>query len=148
MKNDQKAEPGEEGERPFLSADISGCKSDEWEEGMALRETFLVYFAEEPAEFLRWLAKKYSSWMFENDRYIDPSFRDSRAKAFLRAAMRDLHYIAQCLADAAQEAVEKKESRSDIESGWFADSPAVEVQALADKIDARINPKRKAKKNV
>lgn len=146
MKNDQVG--GTKEERPFLSASIPGCKPGEWGEGLALRETFLMYFAEEPAEFLRWLANKYASWMFDNDRYIDPSFRDSRAKAFLRAAMRDLHYIAQCLAYTAQEAVEKDESRSDVEIGWFADSLAVEVQGLADKIDARINPKRKAKKNV
>ena len=135
-------------ERRLRSLDLPGCKPGEWDEGLALRETFLMYYADEPADFLRWLAKRHASWLFEKDLALDPSYRGSRAKAFLGAAMLDLQYITQFLAYTAREAVEEEASPSEVEHGWFADSLAVEVRRLVDKIDARINPRRKAKKDV
>jgi len=144
MKSEQ-----EEGKSGLLSRDILGSKPAEWDEGLALRETFLIYIAPEPAEFLRWLGRKYASWMFEKNLAVDPSYRSSRAKGFLRGAMLDLRYIAWFLACTAQDLVETgAEPESEVAHGRLADALAVEVQGLADKIEARLNPQKRGKRDV
>ena len=51
MKSEQ-----EEGKPGPLSRDILGSKPAEWDQGLTLRETLLIYIALEPAEFLRCFA--------------------------------------------------------------------------------------------
>ena len=137
------------GERGLMSRDILGSKPADWDEGLALRETFLMYLAPEPAGLLRWLSKKYASWMFERNFALDPSYRGSRAKGFLLAAMLDLRYIAWFLACTARDLIEVgADPRAEVAHGQFADALAVEVQGLADKIEARIEPKRRTKRDV
>ena len=143
-----KKEKGE-GKSGLLSLDIQASKPADWDEGLALRETFLIYIAPEPAEFLRWLGKRYASWMFEKNLAVNPSYRSSMAKGFLRGAMLDLRYIAWFLACTAQDLVETgAEPESEVAYGRFADTLAVEVQSLADKIEARLNPQRRGTRNV
>jgi hypothetical protein len=139
----------EEGKPGLLSRNILASKPAEWAEGLALRETFLIYIAPEPADFLRWLGKKYAAWMFEKNLAVHPSYRSSSAKGFLRGAMLDLRYIAWFLACTAQDLVETgAEPESEIAHGRLADALAVEVQSLADKIETRLNPKKKGTRNV
>jgi len=145
----KKEKQGSVATRRLLSADIPGSKAGEWDRGLVLRETFLMYLSEDPADFHRWLSRRYFAWLCEKNVPVEPCYRSSRAKGLLHAALLDLRYIAEFLAYTARESVEADEdSRLEVEHGWFADSLAMEVQGLVDRIDERIHAGKRTKRNV
>jgi hypothetical protein len=128
----------------LLSATLPGGGPGEWN-GEPFRATVLLYAPEEIAGYLRRFAEALFSPLVERGPFVPLEYRGSYVKAKLRAVMVDLRYTARFLAYVAREATDvmvDQWPRSEAKLGYFADQLALEVEKIADTIDARIEKGR------
>ena len=112
-----------------------------WDYLSPLRETALSYL---PGDDLARLAQGFASWVLTE--YVEqaagpfPTFRGSRTKAELRAALRDLRHTARFLSMVAEPGFHSASSPSERRLSRFADGLALRVERLAGEIDKQITP--------
>jgi hypothetical protein len=111
-----------------------------------MRETVLLWFPAELAAVFRWVMKRAVAYVLEKCRFGEtPS--DEGATGQLRAAMLDLRFTSRFLAYTAREVLEvTASSRSEETLGRFADELAVEVEKIADGVEARLARTRPRKR--
>lgn len=118
----------------------------DWEYLSPLRETALSYL---PADDLARLAQGFATWVLTE--YMEqaagpfPTFRGSRTKAELRAALCDLRHTARFLSMVAEPGFHSDASPSERRLSRFADGLALRVERLAGEIDRQITPRARRK---
>ncbi|HKH48471.1 MAG TPA: hypothetical protein VKM72_27730 [Thermoanaerobaculia bacterium] len=128
----------EQPEPQLLSAALPGSRPGEWDDLQGLRETVLLWFPVELAAVFRWVMKKAAAYVLEKCRFGETP-ADAGATSQLRAAMLDLRFTARFLAYTAREVLEvTASSRSEETLGRLADELAVEVEKIADRVEARL----------
>lgn len=134
-------------EIPLRSDQLPDSDSNSWFEGQPLRETVLLMYPEPLRERLRDAGKSLTLGALELGSF-DPQLRDSVTGGLLRATERDLRFAARMLAWTAREAIRfSATDEPEADLGWFADDYAMQVEALADQIAARLEGHWKAKES-
>ena len=140
-----KVEATEEEAPVLLSSSLPGGGPGEWIGGEPLRETVLLHAPGTLQDYIRYFCNSLGSTLLEEGPNIKLEYRGSFVKAKLRAAMLDLRFTARFLACLAREAADEKADRlprSEVELGYFADPLALEVEKIANDIEARIEKGR------
>jgi hypothetical protein len=112
--------------------------------GEAFRESYVLWMPSRDVRLFRELFSRVFDCYCEANQLASPAYAGSVLRGELRAAAKDLRFLAAFLAEAAHTRIDEAPNPTEEALALLADDLAVQLDGMADLIDSRVLPKRRA----